>query len=408
MDKICNRFFYSGTVAVLCCHDHSLHGSLLIMKQERIKSKRFQGVYYRVSSERKHLGKPDKTFWITWTQEGKKQWKNVGSASMGITEEYAYQLRIEILRNLNVGDAPDVRSRSKPVTLDEVLTAFLKWRESEGQDIYPDETRLNKHVRPFFGNMPVNRITAETLDKFKAALLACQAPASAKRIFGILRAAINFAIKRKLYSGINPISTQTSTFTLPKENNRGERFLTREEAKALLDELAMRSDQLHDMAFVSLHTGMRSTEIFGLKGADIDENARVANIFAKGGERENVLLTDSVLKILLAYKTTPDALLFQKRGGGRIAAVSDAFGRAVDSLGLNDGISDRRYKVWFHTLRHTFASWLAQSGKVGLHELMKHLRHKNIEMTLRYAHLIPDKQREHLNIIGDIINTSDP
>jgi integrase len=58
------------------------------------------------------------------------------------------------------------------------------------------------------------------------------------------------------------------------------------------------------------------------------------------------------------------------------------------------------------TLRHTFASWLAQSGEVGLHELMKHLRHKNIEMTLRYAHLIQDKQREHLAIISEIMRES--
>ena len=38
-------------------------------------------------------------------------------------------------------------------------------------------------------------------------------------------------------------------------------------------------------------------------------------------------------------------------------------------------------------MRHTFASWLAQSGKVTLMELQKLMRHKNITMTMRYAHL---------------------
>ena len=255
--------------------------------------------------------------------------------------------------------------------------------------------------------MPVQNITPEVLDKFKAALMACQSSASAKKLFTTLRAAINFAIKRNIYTGKNPISTQTSTFTLPREDNRGERFLTRGDAKRLLEALALRSTPLHDMAFVALYTGMRATEIFGLKGADIDESSRVANINGKGGQREAVLLPDEALHILLKYRAAPDALLFQKKGGGRHGAVSAAFRRAIDSLGLNDGIADKRHKVWFHTFRHTFASWLAQSGEVGLHELMKHLRHKNIEMTLRYAHLIPDRQRDHLNIISKVMQGAD-
>ncbi len=401
-------FFLVGTVAVLSCHEYDLLDMVFCMKQERIKSKKFQGVYYRVSTERKHLGKPDKAFWITWTQNGKKQWELVGNASAGYTEELAYQRRIEILNKVHAGQSPDIRSKRKAVTLEDVIQAFFNWRKGEGKDIYSDQTRHEKHVKPFFGIIPVQQITPEMLDKFKAAMLACQAPSSTKKLFGTLRSAVNFAIKRRIYTGINPFSTQTSTFTLPKENNKGERFLTRDEAKALLEQLELRSQKLHDEAFVALYTGMRSTEIFGLRGADIDENNKIANIYAKGGERETVLLPDEVLAVLLRYRTTPDALLFPKRGGGRAKQISTAFSRAVDTLSLNDGITDTRYKVWFHTLRHTFASWLAQSGEVGLHELMKHLRHKNIEMTLRYAHLIPDRQREHLSIIGKVMQGTDP
>ncbi|MFQ9367338.1 MAG: tyrosine-type recombinase/integrase [Bilophila wadsworthia] len=56
-----------------------------------------------------------------------------------------------------------------------------------------------------------------------------------------------------------------------------------------------------------------------------------------------------------------------------------------------------------HTMRHTFASWLAQSGKVTLMGLQKLMRHKNITMTMRYAHLFPGQENEKLSIIGDIL-----
>lgn len=308
---------------------------------------------------------------------------------------------------MNAGETPDIRNRRKSITLEGIIIAYLDWKEAEGKRVDSDKSRHEKHVKPFFGNMPVQNITPEVLDKFKSRLLACQSPASAKKLFATMRAAINFAIKRSIYTGKNPVSTQNSTFTLPREDNKGERFLTRDEAKNLLDELALRSAHLHDMAFVALYTGMRATEIFGLKGADIDENNKIANIYGKGGQRETVLLSDEVLKTLLKYRSAPSALLFQKKGGGRHGAISAAFRRAIDELGLNNGLTDKRHKVWFHTLRHTFASWLAQSGKVGLRELMKHLRHKNLEMTLRYSHLIPDRQREHLAIIGEIMDSSD-
>ncbi len=54
-------------------------------------------------------------------------------------------------------------------------------------------------------------------------------------------------------------------------------------------------------------------------------------------------------------------------------------------------------------MRHAFASWLVQSGKVTLMELQKLMRHKNITMTMRYAHLFPGQESEKLLIIGDML-----
>lgn len=67
------------------------------------------------------------------------------------------------------------------------------------------------------------------------------------------------------------------------------------------------------------------------------------------------------------------------------------FSRIVAESGLNDGVTDRIHKVVFHTLRHTFASWLIQKG-VALEVVSKLLGHNSLQMTMRYAHLDPVKQ----------------
>ena len=70
-----------------------------------------------------------------------------------------------------------------------------------------------------------------------------------------------------------------------KADNERLRFLTREEVRALLDDLEKRHPQLHDMALLSLRTGLRPTEVFKLRGQDVDGNACGLYIIQKGGKR---------------------------------------------------------------------------------------------------------------------------
>jgi integrase len=55
--------------------------------------------------------------------------------------------------------------------------------------------------------------------------------------------------------------------------------------------------------------------------------------------------------------------------------------------------------VTFHTLRHTAASHLVMSG-AGLATVREILRHKTIDMTLRYAHLAPEHKRSAVEALG--------
>jgi site-specific recombinase XerD len=92
-----------------------------------------------------------------------------------------------------------------------------------------------------------------------------------------------------------------------------------------------------------------------------------------------------------------DDLVFPGMGGVKIVQISKTFKRTVDEL-FNKGVDDPRERVFFHSLRHTYASWLVMEG-VDLYRVKELLGHKDLTMTQRYSHLAPDSLRGAVNIL---------
>jgi len=84
----------------------------------------------------------------------------------------------------------------------------------------------------------------------------------------------------------------------------------------------------------------------------------------------------------------PDDYVFLKEGA-QLKDTPKVFFKVVDEFGLNDGVSDARRKVVFHSLRHTFASWHVMAG-TDIYTVKKLMGHSNIAMTERYSHLAPE------------------
>ena len=217
-------------------------------------------------------------------------------------------------------------------------------------------------------------------------------PGSIKHCLVVFRQIFNKAIQWGFYEGKNPIKG----VKLPILQNKRERFLTYDEADLLLSELKNTSGHVHDMALLSLHCGLRAGEILNLKGQDLDfENGLINISDPKNKQSRKAFMTESVKAALL--KNIPDSpndyVLKDRWHGQRIKRVSHTFSRAVKNLGLNDGITDARQKITFHSLRHTFASWLALQGETIL-TIKELLGHKTLAMTERYSHLSPDHKRQ--------------
>jgi site-specific recombinase XerD len=200
----------------------------------------------------------------------------------------------------------------------------------------------------------------------------------------VIRQAFNHAARNELYTGENPVSKVSK----PRYDNRRQRFLTYEEAGALLDNLSARSQQLHDIALMSLHCGLRAGEIFELRWGNINFDQNLLTLMdTKSGKSRAVYMTQNAKQVLeRMLKGGSAECVFRDRNGNKIKDISNSFMAAVTELKLNEGVTDRRMKVVFHTLRHTYASWLVQEG-VDLYAVKELLGHSTLVMTERYSHL---------------------
>jgi integrase len=105
-------------------------------------------------------------------------------------------------------------------------------------------------------------------------------------------------------------------------------------------------------------------------------------------------LTQRVLELFKSLEVgRGDDLLFPARGGKVHYQVPSSFKRGVADAKLNNGITNRKMKASFHTLRHTFASRLVQAG-VDLYRVQRLLGHSTPVMTARYSKLADDDLRE--------------
>jgi integrase len=151
---------------------------------------------------------------------------------------------------------------------------------------------------------------------------------------------------------------------------------------------------VHDQALVSLHCGLRAGEVFALTWADVDMKRGVLTLRdTTSGRPRAASMTGAVTNMLAQRKRHARAeRVFPSETGARIGQISQTFGKTVKALGLNDDVADSRQKVVFHTLRHTFASWLAEQG-TDLYTIQQLMGHQSFAMVQRYAHLSPDTLR---------------
>lgn len=183
---------------------------------------------------------------------------------------------------------------------------------------------------------------------------------------------------------------------MPRVDNARTRYLTPEEAQRLLNELKLHSQTWYAIAFVSLHTGMRLSEILHLEAQDVNfANGTLRIRDGKSGSRTAHMTAQICALLTEILPDRANALVFTGRNGRRLtdSDTSNTFLRSVNACGLNPEGTDARNRVSFHTLRHSYCSWLAMHG-VPLYTIGELVGHSSPQMTKRYAHLCPSAAKE--------------
>lgn len=381
----------------------------------------FPGVRYREHLTRKNGNGPDRYFYIRTYADGREREEGLGWASEGWSAKKAAGLLARIREAQTTGVGPQSLAEARELSRQQRLARAREARRAalasmtvceaaldyympvarrEKRSWYSDASRLETHILPEFGPVPLRDVTRTHIEAFLASLRRRGlAPATVTRCLALLRRLFNFCAlvtvqDTPLFQGANP----ASGITVRQPDNSRLRFLTRAEADELIaaSEDFGRDRDMRDMIVLSLHTGMRLGEIMRLRRPDVDLTHGLIHILDRDGKPGGVVylnrLTRGLAERRLAEQTE-NPLFFVPPAGGRMREnMSQRFKELVDRLGFNAGIEDPRQRVVFHTLRHTFASWLALAG-TDIYMIMKLMRHKTISMTMRYAHLIPDAKR---------------
>lgn len=242
-----------------------------------------------------------------------------------------------------------------------------------------------KAAGPHFAHLRPDQITRDVCRTYATARYAAgRKAATVRKELETVRAAINFH------------KAQGAVFELPRQPPPKQRFLTHDEARRLV-KAARRFPHIRAFIVLSLTTAARQSALLELTWDRVDLTRGIITLSLgdSGDEARKPRATVPInrrarryLKVLKAAATCPHVIEW---GGHRVLSIKKGFAAAAKAAKLKNVVP--------HTLRHTSASWMAQSG-VPMFEISKYLGHSDTRITeRRYAHLSPDYLRSASKVL---------
>jgi len=197
-----------------------------------------------------------------------------------------------------------------------------------------------------------------------------------------------FFLEKRGYIKENP----TKEISLPKLNKYLPEVLTLEEVKDLLEIKLETSYDYRNKCILELlySTGLRISELVELKLKDVYLDDDMIKVMGKGSKERMLPLNDAAafylnkyiteIRPLMIKKTNTDYLFLNNHGKG---LTRQAIFKMLKSRALVVGI---KKNISPHTLRHSFATHLMQSG-ADIRFIQELLGHCDIQTTQIYTHI---------------------
>ncbi|MGH9327809.1 MAG: site-specific tyrosine recombinase XerD [Terriglobia bacterium] len=221
------------------------------------------------------------------------------------------------------------------------------------------------------------------------------APRSVVRHVVSLRNFFRFLLKEKVV-----VSDVTAQMDSPQVGRRLPSFLALKEVDALLCQPDVSTPAgLRDRAMLELlyATGMRVSELIGVRLEDLDTNLGIVRCLGKGGKERLIPVGKGALRAVEAWmrngrqkllKKGASPFLFLNRRGGRLSRVG--FWKILVRYGRAAAITA---PLTPHVLRHSFATHLLERG-ADLRSIQLMLGHSDISTTQIYTHVLKERLKE--------------
>jgi integrase len=314
-------------------------------------------------------------YYIIFEVQGKKKWKSTG--------ETQKSKALDLLMNFDL--STETRQQRR-ISYLQFVSEYLAYAVAT---YAPGTTKIYRSAFSLFekivGDIPLRAITPQHVDQYKVKRLGEVSPVAVNIELRSLKSAFYTSLRWKLIEE-NPFK-MVSLARVPEQQPI---FLKETEFKKLLSIIS--EEWFRDIVLVAALTGMRRGELLNLEWSEIDFERKLILIQSKSTfktktrRRRTIPMNDTVFNVLRGRSVREDrcSYIFSLKGK-RITGgyLSHTFKRYIREAGLN-------VKLHFHSLRHTFATWLVQRS-VSIYEVQKLLGHSSITMTQVYSHLVTEE-----------------
>jgi integrase len=343
----------------------------------------------------------EKQAWICdyFDQAGKRHAKTFAN------KKAAETWRVNALHEVQIGTHTP---SSTSITLAEAFERWVSHCEAENLEhgtIVQRRQHLELHVRPFIGGEKLASLTMPRVHAFDAQLRkAGRSLAMRRKILTNLKTCLTFAQGQGLCAQnvAKGVKIKADDRRARGRLEEGVDFPTKLQIKTLIDKAPAR---WRPFIIVAAFTGMRASELRGLRWQDIDLDAGIIHVRQRAdawhsigspksaaGTRD-IPLVPMAINALKQWKLVcpkGELSLVFPNGAGNIESQGNILNRVWGPLQLAAGITGH---FTFHSLRHAAASLFIATLGWQPKRIQSVLGHASISMTFdRYGHLFADHE----------------